>query len=50
METKGSGVTMYKESHSDELKLFNGGIRAVPSGQINLELGRNYTDNQHDVL
>ena len=50
METRGGGVTFYKESHSDELRLFNGGIRSVPAGQHRLEHGRNEVDNHNDYL
>jgi len=50
MNTQGSGVTYLKTSHSDELKLFNGGLRAVPFGQKNLEMHRNFMDDQHDML
>lgn len=32
MNTPGSGVTYLKTSYSDELKLFNGGLRSVASG------------------
>ena len=45
MNTQGSGVTYLKTFHSDELKLFNGGLRAVPFGQKNLELNRSFMDD-----
>lgn len=50
MNTQGSGVTHLKVTHSDELKLFNGGLRAVPFGQKNLEMNRSFNDDQHDML
>lgn len=47
MNIKGSGVTYYKDSHSDELRLFNGGLRNVASGQEQLEYGR-HTPKEHE--
>ena len=32
MNKKGSGITYYKDGHSDEMKLYNGGLRAMASG------------------
>ena len=50
METKGSGVTYYKTSHSDEMQIFKGGLRTPRSGQIRLELGKDLVDNHHETL
>lgn len=48
MNKNGGGVTHVKASMSDELKLFNGGIRQVPIEQQRLEMGRSYIDDGHD--
>lgn len=50
MEKKGSGVTYYSQSHSDEMQLFKGGLRAPTSGQIRLELGKDLVDNHHENM
>lgn len=50
MNTKGSGVTFYKDSHSDEMKLYNGGMKAMASGQKVLEHGKRIPRNFHDIL
>jgi hypothetical protein len=50
MEKKGSGVTYYKTSHSDEMQIFKGGLRAPTTGQIRLELGKDQVDNHHEIL
>lgn len=50
MEKQGSGVTYYSSSHSDEMQLFKGGLRAPTKGQIRLELGKDLADNHHDTL
>lgn len=50
MNIKGSGVTYYKDSHSDELRLFEGGLRNVAAGQNQLEYGRNTPKEHEDFL
>ena len=47
MNIKGSGVTYFKESHSDEMRLFQGGLRNIPHGQLSLEHGR-YSPREHE--
>lgn len=50
MNIKGSGVTYYKDFHSDELRLFNGGLRNVAIGQNQLEYGRKTPKEHEDYM
>lgn len=50
MNIKGSGVTYYKDFHSDELRLFNGGLRNVANGQNQLEYGRKTPKEHEDFI
>lgn len=48
MNKNGGGVTWVKQSISDEMKLFNGGLRSVANEQTKLELNRSMIDDNHD--
>lgn len=50
MNIKGSGVTYYRDYHSDELRLFNGGLRNVANGQHQLEYGRPTPKEHEDFM
>ena len=41
MNKSGGGVVSFRSYNSDEMRLFNGGLRHVPRGQMRLEFNKN---------